>query len=59
MKQRFDNDEFLEFADSYLREAFPNPARTGCPADEELQKLAEDPRQADLSLTQHISFCYP
>ncbi len=59
MKQRFDNDEFLEFADSYLREAFPNPARTGCPADEELQKLAEDPRQADLSLTQHISFCSP
>lgn len=59
MKQRFDNDEFLQFADSYLREAFPNPARTDCPADEELRKLAEDPKQGDLSLTQHISFCSP
>src|ERR1700730_3975608 len=59
MKQRFDNDELLQFADSYLREAFPNPARTGCPADQELQKLAESPVQADLSLTEHISCCSP
>lgn len=59
MKQRVDNNEFLQFADSYLREAFPNPSRTGCPADEQLQKLAEDPKHADLSLTQHISFCSP
>ena len=43
MKARLNNDELLRFADSYLREAFPNPDRTGCPADEQLRDLAEAP----------------
>jgi CHAT domain-containing protein len=58
-QQRSKGDEFLRFADSYLREAFPNPSRQGCPEDRELQRLAEKPTQADLSLTEHISCCSP
>ena len=59
MKHRTNNDELLRFADSHLRQAFPNPERTGCPADEELQKLAERPTQADSAVTEHISCCSP
>ena len=59
MKPRSNNDEFLRFADSYLRDAFPNPARTGCPADQELQQLAEQPTQATAAVTEHISCCSP
>lgn len=59
MKHRPNNDGFLKFADSYLRQAFPNPARTDCPADQELQKLAERPTQADPAVTEHISCCSP
>jgi len=59
MKERVDNERFLQFAASYLREAFPNPTRAGCPADQELQKLAESPLKADASLTSHLSCCSP
>ncbi len=59
MKPRSNNDELLRFADSYLRDAFPNPARTGCPADQELQNLAERPTQANAAVTEHISCCSP
>ena len=59
MKERVDNKRFLQFAGSYLREAFPNPTRTGCPADQELQKLAESPMKADAFLTSHLSCCSP
>jgi hypothetical protein len=59
MKERVDNERFLQFAGSYLREAFPNPTRAGCPADQELQKLAESPLKADASLTSHLSCCSP
>ena len=59
MKPRSNNDELLRFADSYLRDAFPNPARSGCPADQELQQLAEQPTQANAAVTEHISCCSP
>ena len=59
MKRRSNNDKFLQLADSHLRQAFPNPARTGCPADEELQELAEKPTQSGPALTEHISCCSP
>lgn len=59
MKERVDNERFLQFAGSYLREAFPNPTRAGCPADQDLQRLAENPLKADASLTAHLSCCSP
>jgi len=59
MKAGPKNDEFLRFADSYLREAFPNPDRTGCPADQELLKLAESPTEAGPALSEHLSCCSP
>jgi hypothetical protein len=30
MRREIDEQEFLEFARSYLSEAFPNPQRIGC-----------------------------
>jgi len=59
MKARLNNDELLRFADSYLREAFPNPDRTRCPADEQLRDLAEKPSATKAVLTEHISCCSP
>src|SRR5689334_12027951 len=59
MKARLNNDELLRFADSYLREAFPNPDRIGCPVDDQLRDLAEKPSQAKAVLTEHISCCSP
>ena len=57
MKARLDNDELLRFADAYLRKGFPNPDRIGCPAEEQLRELAENPSRADVALTEHISCC--
>lgn len=61
MKQReaFNEREFLDFARSYLSEAFPNPERTGCPPDDALRQLARHPLQSDLSLTDHLTCCSP
>ncbi len=61
MKRRHNlsEDELLRFAKSYLSEAFPNPERQGCPADAELRRLAEKPREADPAVSEHISFCSP
>jgi len=57
MKKPLDNERFLEFARSYLRESFPNPERIGCPPDQELQKLAYSPLKADAIVTAHLSCC--
>src|ERR1700761_7065563 len=57
MKQRSNDDKLLAIADSYLREAFPNPDRVGCPADEDLQLLVKQPTRLDI--TGHISCCSP
>src|SRR5215469_16672354 len=59
MKDATHNQSLIEFADKYLREAFPNPTRVGCPDDEALQKLAEHPMRANMFITQHISCCSP
>src|SRR5215469_2759123 len=59
MKKPLNDERFLNFARSYLREFFPNPERTGCPLDEELQKLAYSPLKADATLTAHLSCCSP
>jgi len=59
MKRRSKNDVFLRVAGSYLREAFPNPMRTGCLADSVLRGLADNPTHTDSSVSEHISFCSP
>lgn len=59
MKRRCQEYELLTFADSYLRKAFPNRERTGCPTDQDLQRLAERPTLASEGATEHISCCSP
>jgi len=59
MKQPLNDERFLQFARSYLRESFPNPERVGCPPDRELQTLIESPLKANSSLTEHLSCCSP
>jgi hypothetical protein len=51
--------ELLAFARVYLSEAFPNPAREGCPADSELQSLALNPRESGPEVTEHLAACSP
>jgi hypothetical protein len=61
MKEReaFTEREFLDFARSYLSDAFPNSERTGCPADDALRQLARHPLQSNLSLADHLTCCSP
>jgi hypothetical protein len=59
MRQPLDDERFLQFARSYLRQSFPNPERIGCPPDRELQRLVESPLKADASLSEHLSCCSP
>ncbi len=51
--------DLLDFARSYLSEAFPNPERKGCPPDEMLRLLAIRPTQGDISITDHLTCCSP
>ncbi len=57
---QFNEAEFFGFAKSYLSEAFPNPQRVGCPADCDLQGMAEHPVEArDATLSEHLTCCSP
>src|SRR5256885_70550 len=49
----------LQFARSYLSEAFPNPNREGCPHDSALRSLAFNPTESGAKLTEHLSTCSP
>jgi hypothetical protein len=53
------NKELLDFARSYLSEAFPNPDRQGCPPDAALRSLAFNPRESEPSVTEHLATCSP
>src|SRR5258708_1120804 len=55
MKKR----ELLDFARSYLSEAFPNPDRQGCPPDAALRSLAFNPRENEPTVTEHLATCSP
>src|SRR5260370_30451622 len=61
MRQRhtvtMNEEKLLSFASSYLADGFPNPERSGCPSSQALQRLAKQPTQADLSITEHLSCC--
>jgi len=51
--------DLLDFARSYLSEAFPNPVRQGCPPDAALRSLAFNPIEGELALTEHLACCSP
>lgn len=60
MRRETSEEEFLEFAKSYLSEAFPNPQRAGCPSDWELIEMSERPNEAKhASISEHLTFCSP
>jgi hypothetical protein len=49
----------LDFAHSYLSEAFPNPSREGCPPDDALRSLAFNPSESEPRVTEHLAACSP
>src|SRR2546427_9531469 len=49
----------LDFARSYLSEAFPNPDREGCPPESALRSLAFNPKEAEPTVTEHLAACSP
>jgi len=51
--------ELLDFARSYLSEAFPNPDRQGCPPDPALRSLAFNPNETEPTVTEHLAVCSP
>ncbi len=51
--------DLLEFARSYLSEAFPNPERKGCPPNNALRVLASRPTETDESISNHLTCCSP
>src|SRR5712692_9425061 len=53
------NRQLLDFARSYLSEAFPNPDRQGCPPDAALRSLAFNPNQSEPTVTGHLAVCSP
>src|SRR5260221_2933870 len=53
------NKELLDFAHSYLSEAFPNPDRQGCPPDAALRSLAFSPTEIEPIVTDHLAACSP
>jgi hypothetical protein len=60
MRREIDEQEFKEFAKSYLSEAFPNPQRIGCPRDWELIRMSEHPKEEiHAAISEHLTFCSP
>ncbi len=51
--------DLLDFAHSYLSEAFPNPDRQGCPPDAALRSLALSPTESEPTVTEHLAACSP
>jgi len=51
--------DLLDFARSYLSEAFPNPDRRGCPPDAALRSLAFNPTESQSGVTEHVASCSP
>src|SRR5580700_5543944 len=51
--------DLLDFARSYLSEAFPNPDRQGCPPDAALRSLAFNPIESEPTVSEHLAVCSP
>jgi hypothetical protein len=49
--------DLLDFARSYLSEAFPNPERNGCPPDDAIRLLASQPMRRAESVIDHLTSC--
>jgi hypothetical protein len=58
-KKLMSEENLLELGRRHFAKDFPNPKRQGCPPRNALQLLAEDPRKAENSVLNHISFCSP
>lgn len=59
-RQVFEGEQdLLDFARSYLSEAFPNPERQGCPPDNALRSLARRPTRSHESISNHLTCCSP
>lgn len=53
-------DEALrEIGRKHFARDFPNPKRLGCPPTADIERLAENPRDAKESVLSHLSFCSP
>ena len=50
---------FLELGRKHLAEDFPNPTRQGCPQEDVLRLLAEQPKTVEDSVLDHITLCSP
>jgi hypothetical protein len=50
---------FLELGRRHFAEDFPNPTRQGCPQDDVLRLLAEQPTKVEDSVLDHITLCSP
>ena len=60
MRREISEEEFLNFAHSYLSEAFPNAQRIGCPTDWELIRMSEHPKEElHAAFSEHLTFCSP
>jgi hypothetical protein len=60
MRREISEQQILEFAKSYLSEAFPNPQRIGSPSNRELIEMSERPNEAKhASISEHLEFCSP
>jgi hypothetical protein len=58
MRREISEEEFLNFAHSYLSEAFPNPQRIGCICDWDLIEMAERPNEAKhAAVSEHLTYC--
>src|SRR5215467_10049496 len=51
--------DLLDFARSYLSEAFPNPDREGCPPDAALRSLAFNSTESNPAITEHLASSSP
>jgi len=51
--------DLLDFARSYLSEAFPNPDRQGCTPDAAIRSLALNPTESQSRVTEHLASCSP
>jgi hypothetical protein len=50
---------FLELGRRHFAHDFPNPTRKGCPQDDVLRLLAEQPTKVGDSVLDHITLCSP
>ena len=53
------DEAFLELGRKHFAHDFPNPTRQGCPQDDVLRLLAEQPKQVEDSVLDHITSCSP